>query len=304
MSCNPTKLSLKKRAKTFYFASFFFSKEVRNDVNSLYSFCRYIDDIGDEKERSKNKAKIKLKLIKKELTLKKSSKKVISDFLKLVSKYNINKSTPRMLIDGVMSDLNKVNLKNYNELIIYSYKVAGTVGLMMCKIMRVNNRKQRLKAIQLGIAMQMTNIARDIEEDLKRNRVYLPKEFRSHKDANFEKVLTSKKLQTQFSSDLEKLLQLADNIYMVSWEGILKLPLKFKIPIAIASGLYQSIGKKIRMKKYQIWNQRVYLTKIEKVFETVKIIYRLLSARYFKANKEIDRDIKIILKNLNSKYCD
>jgi phytoene synthase len=277
---------------------------VRKDVKILYSFCRYIDDIGDKKEKSKENTKIKLEQIKKELESKKSNEKVISNFLELISKYNINQSTPKMLIDGVLSDLKKVNVKSCNELIKYSYKVAGTVGLMMCKIMKVNNKSQKLKAIQLGIAMQMTNIARDVEEDLKRDRIYFPKEFRSYKKRNFAKVLKNKKLQLQFSTDLEKLLQLADNIYMVSWEGILNLPLKFRIPIAIASNLYQSIGKKIRMKEYKIWKERVYLTRVEKVFEAIKTIFRLLSMKDFKKDEKIDKNIDLILKNLNPEYCD
>ncbi len=102
-------------------------------------------------------------------------------------KKKIQIRTPIMLINGVMQDLGKVELKNLEELIIYSYKVAGTVGLMVCNILEVNKKELKFKGIQLGIAMQITNIIRDIDEDLKRNRIYFPLEYLTIKKINQNK---------------------------------------------------------------------------------------------------------------------
>ena len=99
-----------------------------------------------------------------------------------MNKYSIDSSIPIDLIKGIEYDLNNsVNIKDMNELIEYAYRVAGTVGLMFCRIINENDKDQNLRAIQLGIAMQFTNISRDINEDLKMDRIYLPKSFRTYK---------------------------------------------------------------------------------------------------------------------------
>ena len=185
-----------------------------------------------------------------------------------------------------------MNIKTINELLTYSYKVAGTVGLMMCNVMNVNQKELRIKGIQLGMAMQLTNIARDIKEDLERDRVYFPMEFRSKGIKNFNLLLKKRILRKQFSKDLKRLLDFSDIIYQIAWKGVVKLPNKYKLPIAIAAYLYQSIGFKIREREYNIWDRRIYLTKPEKIMNTIKIIYKL----FF--NKKIN-DNKIEEKKLN-----
>ena len=94
-------------------------------------------------------------------------------------KHKINKSVPIELIKGIEYDLReKVNVKTSEQLIKYCYQVAGTVGFMFCKIINVKDQKMILGGIQLGIAMQLTNISRDVAEDLKMNRIYIPKSMR------------------------------------------------------------------------------------------------------------------------------
>ena len=276
MNLKKSNFSLKNRAKTFYFASLFFSTDKRNDIKSLYLFCRFVDDLGDNKNLSKKASKIKLNRIKKELLTRKSKDQIILNFINLMSKYGINHRIPNDLVDGVLSDLNKVNIKDYDQLFSYSYKVAGTVGLMMCDIMGVKDNSLKFNAIYLGIAMQLTNISRDIREDLLRDRIYIPKEIRIHVKNNFCKTPFSEKLQREFSKDLKTLLDTSDIVYDLAWEGIIKLPLKYRFPIAVASYLYQSIGIKIRNKNYNVWKQRIYLTKIEKVIKTFKVLIKLI----------------------------
>ena len=223
MNLKKSNFSLKNRAKTFYFASLFFSTDKRNDIKSLYLFCRFVDDLGDNKNLSKKASKIKLNRIKKELLTRKSKDQIILNFINLMSKYGINHRIPNDLVDGVLSDLNKVNIKDYDQLFSYSYKVAGTVGLMMCDIMGVKDNSLKFNAIYLGIAMQLTNISRDIREDLLRDRIYIPKEIRIHVKNNFCKTPFSEKLQREFSKDLKTLLDTSDIVYDLAWEGIIKL---------------------------------------------------------------------------------
>jgi phytoene synthase len=297
-------LSIKKRAKTFYFASLFFSRNIRNDIEVLYLFCRLIDDIGDEDHKNIKSTKKNLKKIKKDISNLNSDNKIVSRFIKLMFKYKINALIPNDLIDGVISDLEKVNVKSLHQLIEYSYRVAGTVGLMMCKIMNIKEKKLKKYAIQLGIAMQITNIARDVKEDLQRNRIYIPKEFRLNINKDFRFLIDDKVLQNKFSHDLEILLQIADEIYNLSWKGILHLPIKFRIPIAIASFLYQSIGIKIRSKSYDIWSQRIYLSKTEKFIKSIQVIFNLFINQKHKINIKLEENINKILFKIKSVNCD
>ena len=304
MNLKKSNFSLKNRAKTFYFASLFFSTDKRNDIKSLYLFCRFVDDLGDNKNLSKKASKIKLNRIKKELLTRKSKDQIILNFINLMSKYGINHRIPNDLVDGVLSDLNKVNIKDYDQLFSYSYKVAGTVGLMMCDIMGVKDNSLKFNAIYLGIAMQLTNISRDIREDLLRDRIYIPKEIRIHVKNNFCKTPFSEKLQREFSKDLKTLLDTSDIVYDLAWEGIIKLPLKYRFPIAVASYLYQSIGIKIRNKNYNVWKQRIYLTKIEKVVKTFKVLIKLIYNEQKSKDTNIRKKLNTKIKNISLIKCD
>ncbi len=304
MRVSDKKLTLKSRAKTFYFASLFFSKEIRLDIEDLYLFCRYVDDISDHSNISTKEAKKNLQKIKKEIQNNHSTNIIVKKFLKLMIKYQINSSTPLFLIEGVLDDLKEVNLKNFDQLIEYSYKVAGTVGLMMCRIMKVRDNKLKFKGIQLGIAMQLTNISRDIEEDLKRKRIYLPKSFRSFKHENYDEITQSINLKKTISQDLKKIICEADKIYLNAWDGISELPIKYKIPIAIASELYQSIGKKIRKKKFDIWNKRIFLTRVEKIFFAIKALIKVFSEKNISQYSKLEKRIHLILQRMNKSYCE
>ena len=286
-------LSIEKRAKTFYFASLFFSKKIQDDIKILYFFCRLIDDIGDKDPKNSKLALDQLKRFKKDIYNQNSSDKIISEFIGLMTKYKINPWIPIDLINGVMSDLKKVEIRNFPELIEYSYKVAGTVGIMMCKIMAVKKKELRYYGIQLGVAMQLTNISRDVKEDLEKNRIYIPRDLRLKTNKHFRTLKENKFLQKEFSKDLEKILEIADKIYNIAWIGIIKLPIKYRIPIAVASFLYQSIGTKIRKKNYNIWSERIYLTKTEKLIKTIQVMKNLLF------QKRIKKDIKMEKKVIN-----
>ncbi len=236
------------------------------------------------------------------LKKKKSSDRRIESFIKLMKKYKIEKELPFILIEGVEEDLKNVNIKNLNELIEYSFKVAGTVGFMFCRIIGVREKKQIFRGLQLGIAMQFTNIARDVEEDLERKRIYIPKSMRCYKKNNHKFILKNENIKKKFSKDLKSFLNKADEIYFNAWRGIYKLPLKFKLPVAIAAELYQQIGKKIKKKEYKVWGQRVYLSKIEKILFSLKAIRKTIFFIDSKPKNDIDDQIKSILKNLNFNF--
>ena len=296
--------SIKTRAKTFYFASFFFNKEIRQEISTLYIFCRYVDDISDSGNLNKFRAKQKLKNITKDLKKLESKDIIVKKFIRLMKKKKIQIRTPIMLINGVMQDLGKVQLKNLEELIIYSYKVAGTVGLMICNILEVNNKDLKFKGIQLGIAMQITNIIRDIDEDLKRNRIYFPLDYLTIKKNKPKQILNDTELQKEFSKNIERLKDLSDLIYTNSRIGIYKLPIRFRLPIALASKLYQGIGLKIKKHQYNVWNKRHYLSFVEKLANSLVVLFEIFFTRNIVENKKVENKLNKILLRLSNSYCD
>ena len=163
MKINDKNLTLKYRAKTFYFASVFLPRKVKKDIENLYIFCRYLDDLGDDLNLNKVESFKKLGKIKDQIKKKKSNFPAVRNFINIMIKHKINKSVPIELIKGIEYDLRgKVDVKTSEQLIKYCYQVAGTVGFMFCKIINVSDQKMILGGIQLGIAMQLTNISRDV----------------------------------------------------------------------------------------------------------------------------------------------
>jgi phytoene synthase len=165
---------LKKKAKSFYFASIFLSRDCFKNCSQLYNFCRVVDDIADNNYKNK---KFLLKNIYNSINNPVSFKsKYISEIKPLIKLRIINKACLKELIHGVMLDTKKkISILDKSELINYSYYVAGTVGIMMAKILNAQNKYAYRYAVDLGIAMQLTNIMRDIIEDASMDRVYYPK---------------------------------------------------------------------------------------------------------------------------------
>ena len=161
--------SIKSEGKSFYWASIFLPKKNRIAASKLYSICRYLDDVADD---SKLDSSSQIKNIFKQV-----KENEVSEIGAFFKQNHISLNILKDLIDGLISDQQNVRIKSEKDLIDYSYKVAGTVGLMMLPIINTKNNEARKHAIDLGIAMQLTNIARDIYEDAKMDRLYLPKEW-------------------------------------------------------------------------------------------------------------------------------
>ena len=163
-----TKNYLSIYAKSFNWSGFFLPKNIYINCSKLYDFCRTVDNIADQ-EASLDYKKNELIKFKNNFENKNYENVVIKNMWALMNEFNISKKIVDDLFDGVESDIKEeVKLKNEKELFIYSYRVAGTVGLMMAKIFNIQKRDTLRRAIYLGIAMQLTNIARDVVEDEKK----------------------------------------------------------------------------------------------------------------------------------------
>lgn len=243
-------------AKSFNWAGFFLPKDTYEECSKLYAFCRILDDVADSgedleiKKKKFNEIKDIIKLYEIRFT-DNQDMLVVNDMIVLSKNKNIKKIILNDLIEGIESDLKKeVNFITIKELLVYSYRVAGTVGLMMAKILDVKDSRALLGAIDLGIAMQLTNIARDVIEDQKIGRKYI--------EGDFKNILAT--------------LQLADTFYESSFSSIKKIPFRCRFAILVARRVYRQIGRKITSKK-NIENYRksgkIYVNDYGKIYQTV-----------------------------------
>ena len=249
-----TKNYLSIYAKSFNWSGFFLPKKIYFKCSVLYDFCRTIDNIADQSLGLEIKKK-ELEKFKKKFEEKNENDSVIKNMWDLMEDRNISKKIVDDLFDGVNSDLKEeVKIKTEKELLIYSYRVAGTVGLMMAKIFGVKKKESLQRAIDLGIAMQLTNIARDVIEDKKKNRTYL-----------------IKKSNDTFL-DIKNTISKADTFYDSSFEGIKDIPLSCRFSIIVARRVYRHIGKKILEKKDIINYQKagkIYVSNFGKIIQTI-----------------------------------
>ena len=263
-------------AKSFNWSGFFLPKKIYAKCSILYDFCRTIDNIADQNVELKIRKK-ELEEFKKKFEEKNKSDSVIKNMWDLMNERNISKKIVDDLFDGVSSDLKKeVIIKTEKELLIYSYRVAGTVGLMMAKIFGVKKKESLQRAIDLGIAMQLTNIARDVVEDEKKNRTYLIKE--------------SKDTFLNIKNTILK----ADTFYDSSFEGIKDIPLRCRFSIIVARRVYRHIGVKILEKKdisnYQKAG-KIYVSDFGKLIQTILSFFDLIKLFFIKP-KEYEKKIE------------
>jgi phytoene synthase len=257
-------------AKSFNWAGFFLPKQTYIKCSALYDFCRVADNIADSNEAIELK-KIKFLDFQNNFNNKKIDDPIIKNMWQLINEFNIPLKVVNDLLDGINSDIQQsIKLHKKKDLLLYSYRVAGTVGLMMAKILRVNKKDSLKSAIDLGIAMQLTNISRDVVEDLNFGRSYI--------DLNFEEIRST--------------IKLSESYYENSFYSIKEIPLAFRFAILVARRVYRKIGYKI-LKKQNLENYKksgkIYVTKIEKIIETLCSVYDLI--KLFLINKN-DNDIE------------
>ena len=252
-----TKNYLATYAKSFNWAGFFLPKKTYKKCSALYDFCRVVDNIADDKNAIEVKL-TKFKEFKGNFENKNFSDPIIKNIWDLIYENNISTKIIHDLFDGINSDIKEqVKLNTKKELLIYSYRVAGTVGLMMAKILKVDKKNSLKSAIDLGIAMQLTNISRDVIEDLNNNRIYI--------DQNFENIKST--------------IQLSEEFYENSFYSIKEIPLSFRFSILVARRVYRKIGYKILNKKnFENYKKsgKIYVNNTEKIVETLLSMIDLL----------------------------
>ena len=268
-------------AKSFNWAGFFLPKKTYKNCSYLYDFCRVVDNIADDEGEIEIK-KIKFQKFVSDFKQKNFENPVIQNMWNIIHEFNISLEIIYDLFDGIESDIKQnVKIDTRKDLLIYCYRVAGTVGLMMAKILKVSKKQSLKSAIDLGIAMQLTNISRDVIEDSKKNRSYI--------NGSFEEINST--------------IKLADTFYENSFYSIREIPLSFRFSILVARRIYRKIGYKILKKKtFENYSKsgKIYVSNFEKVLETILSIYDLIILSLLNKNDDqIEHDHLLINKEIN-----
>jgi phytoene synthase len=268
-------------AKSFNWAGFFLPKKTYLKCSALYDFCRVADNIADSNETIELK-KIKFLDFQNNFNNKKFDDPIIKNMWQLINEFDIPIKVVHDLLNGINSDIQQsIKLHKKKDLLLYSYRVAGTVGLMMAKILRVNKKNSLKSAIDLGIAMQLTNISRDVVEDLNFGRSYI--------GLNFEEISST--------------IELSESYYENSFFSIKEIPFAFRFAILVARRVYRKIGYKI-LKKQNLENYKksgkIYVTNIEKIIETFCSVYDLIKLFLInKSDNDIQHDHSLIREEIN-----
>ena len=276
-----TKNYLAIYAKSFNWAGFFLPKKTYEKCSALYDFCREADNIADDENKIEIKKGNFIKFRNNFLN-KNYDDPVIKNMWDLINEFSISTKIVDDLFEGINSDIKEnVKLNSKKELLIYSYRVAGTVGLMMAKILNVHKEQSLKSAIDLGIAMQLTNISRDVMEDKKNNRFYINESF----------------------EDIKTTIKLSEKFYENSFYSIKEIPLSFRFSILVARRVYRKIGYKI-LNKQNIENYKksgkIYVSNIEKIIETFLSIFDLIKLSLISKNDDnINHDHNLINEEIN-----
>ena len=276
-----TKNYLAIYAKSFNWAGFFLPKKTYEKCSALYDFCREADNIADDENNIEIKKDNFIKF-RNNFVNKNYDDPVIKNMWDLINEFSISTKIVDDLFEGINSDIKEnVKLNSKKELLIYSYRVAGTVGLMMAKILNVHKKQSLKSAIDLGIAMQLTNISRDVIEDKKSNRFYINESF----------------------EDIKTTIKLSEKFYENSFYSIKEIPLSFRFSILVARRVYRKIGYKI-LNKQNIENYKksgkIYVSNIEKIIETFLSIFDLIKLSLISKNDDnINHDHNLINEEIN-----
>ena len=276
-----TKNYLAIYAKSFNWAGFFLPKKTYEKCSALYDFCREADNIADDANKIEIKRDNFIKF-RNNFVNKNHDDPVIKNMWDLINEFSISTKIVDDLFEGINSDIKEnVKLNSKKELLIYSYRVAGTVGLMMAKILNVHKEQSLKSAIDLGIAMQLTNISRDVIEDKKNNRFYINESF----------------------EDIKTTIELSEKFYENSFYSIKEIPLSFRFSILVARRVYRKIGYKI-LNKQNIENYKksgkIYVSNIEKIIETFLSIFDLIKLSLISKNDDnINHDHNLINEEIN-----
>ena len=272
---------INKGSKSFSLAAKLFDADTRDAACFLYGWCRYCDDQIDDGGKTENQAE----LAKRVKTLKENTNSAFSFaqqrepvFVALqyiVHRYGIPAHYALELIEGMAMDVRGTRYNSFKELLLYCYRVAGTVGLMMSHVMGLRDESALKNAADLGIAMQLTNITRDIVEDAAMGRIYIPLSWLQEAQIPIAEVAAPEHREKLAMLSL-RLLREADRYYRSGDAGLWHLSFRSACAVSAARQVYSEIGSLLLRKGARAWDQRTYVTGSLKVWVVMCGVLSLL----------------------------
>jgi phytoene synthase len=273
--------SLQTGSRTFFFASLLMSKSVAQKAARLYMFCRYVDDLVDMSTDPSATGESVNALIR-ALEHDEPYDDATADVIDLFKRCDIPRWIPIELLKGVQSDLEPVEVNTEQELLHYCFRVAGTVGLMMCHIMNVADKEARRHAVDLGIAMQLTNIMRDISEDALLGRRYLPIGWAPRISRDELVLPPDVQSEKRIGEAMARLYALSETYYSSGFLGLPYIPLGSRYAIMVAGQTYRRIGRLIRERNFNYWSQRTVVSLVSKIWIAAQwLVWAHLSPRFW-----------------------
>ncbi|MCX8037623.1 MAG: phytoene/squalene synthase family protein [Candidatus Sumerlaeia bacterium] len=267
----------REHSKTFYFASALLPKAKRRGARALYAFCRETDDVVD---RGGNDIARCLEQWRRRAL---APAPPPDDLVPLAwahtrAAYRIPDRLAEQLIEGVARDLSQTRYRDFSQLAEYCYGVASTVGLMSMHIMGFAGPEAIPYAVKMGVALQMTNILRDVGEDWQRGRVYLPEDELARFGIS-ESDLAAGRVDDRWRRLMRFQIERTHRLYDESWPGIALLHRDGQFSIAAAADLYRAILGAIEINRYDVFRRRAHIGLIGKLMRLPRIRRRLRSLR-------------------------
>jgi phytoene/squalene synthetase len=267
---------LRYHGRSFHLASRLLGNPGRANAARLYAFCRFVDDLADTSE-DPIQAGRDLRRLREDVVQQTPRSIQSADFLNLSAEVNLPIAAALSLIDTVLRELEGTRLAEQSDLITYAQGVAGTVGLMMCSVLGATDPKAKPFAVDLGIAMQLTNIARDVGEDAEMGRVYLPATWLD--GLSPEQILRPDKAQQRILRQATaRCLALADQYYARGLAGLKFLPIRSRCAIGVAANVYRAIGNRIAAADYRSWDHRAIVPVRVRLLIAAACLIRQLSS--------------------------
>lgn len=250
--------AIRKGSKSFHLASMFLPRKTRQAAQALYAFCRHADDLIDDARASRlglDQLHHRLDLIYRGTPAAYSCDRA---FARTVRTYAIPKAVPLALLQGFAMDISNRRYRSIDEVKGYASCVASTVGLMMALAMRTGDRHALARAADLGIAMQLTNIARDVGEDARNGRLYLPVDWLEAAGVDPDGFMNSPRFSAALGGVVRRLLDEASLHYRLGHAGIMSLPANCRPAIRTAALVYEQIGAEIAANGYDSVSRRAH----------------------------------------------
>jgi len=282
------KATLAHHGKSFYWASLFLGSKLTDQAAQLYLFCRFVDDLadGDLPHRQESLKDIRTRLDGSSLR----AGPEVEAFIKLAADNNIPLIAARELMDGMLKDQQPTAVLDEAELLRYCHGVAGTVGLMMCRVLNCEQARAESFAIDLGIAMQLTNISRDVLEDAKMGRRYLPATWVNLPASTIAEADIT--CHQTVALAIKRLLALAETYYQSALLGIQLLPFRSRFSITVALRVYREIGHSLQRQNLPWWQGRVFINKRQKILLSLRSLGAFRPIMVPKHNVQLHKHLK------------